>query len=139
MSQDFSDFFTKYCDFPPEYITEDDVIAHFVKYIKTTCTKTENIIEYTFPSEFKGKIKIEDFWSYIINFLEQKMSFKRIQISYSEQVVVPTSQAYNKIPFKCYACMKLIPNVFYPGKIQYQTCKDLELLHHIVFRIYKKE
>lgn len=77
MSQNFLD---KYCKEPPqiteEIITKEEVIKHFTDHIEKTCINEDNIVHYSMPSEFIGKISSKSFWEIISDFLYFTMGFE---------------------------------------------------------------
>ena len=137
MSQDF---LNKYCNTPPKIemtpITKEEIIKHFTDHIEQTCINEDNIVQYTMPTEFIGKISNESFWHIIYNFLTFTMGFEYDmgwKMEYIDDIF------YEYMNYKEYYTIWERPNPYYPEYTEKLLCFDSTKINTVVFRIYNSK
>lgn len=130
------DFISRYCGAPsqvePKRITQQEVIDNFTNYIQKTCIQTNNIVRYSMPDKFIGLIHPDEFWSYIISFLESTMKFTRNSLLnyYSSGLLFESD--YQTMAFKTFYTINQEKS-----SMKERYCTRNDNISYVIFRIYK--
>lgn len=138
-----ADFISTYCGIPPEpepsivQVTEEEVIDNFTSYIKNTCVDEHNLVKYTMPIEFYGKIDKNQFWRNIIDFITREMDFEDYNLGeWKPELVYNTD--YSSLGYKEFFLVTEKKYADYDNYVEDYIALEIDKIDKIVFRIYKK-
>lgn len=136
-----TDFISTYCGIPPKssivQVTEEEIIDNFTSYIKDTCTNTHNLVKYTMPTEFYGKINKIEFWRIIIDFISLEMGFEDYNLGeWKPELVYNTD--YTMLGYKEFFLVTEKKYADHDNYVEDYIAIGIDKIDKIIFRIYKK-